>query len=376
MFPPPRSALTLFLALVLSPLPGRCLDAAEAQKLGPVLGLSEDRRHFTLDGEPTFLLGVSYYGALGLGSSELVARDLDDMVASGFNWIRVWVFWDAGEENVSALTAEGEPREPYLSRFLSLVRECSKRGVILDCTLRRDSQSDRAPRNLAQHLVCVRRIARELLPFRNVYIDVANERDVGDSRHVPMEEVGKLIAAIKGIDPQRLATGSGVPHSAKELEAYAAVGRCDFIAPHLCRDEGCAAKTEGTVRRYGEWMREAGVRLPVHLQEPFRRGYGRYEPSAEDFIRDAVGARRGGAAGWCLHNGSSRSRPAEPPFRSFLMNEKVGRLYDQWDDVEREVLSRLAREVGNLEIPRKEDSRENGAKDGRKPRPPESLRER
>lgn len=333
--------------------------AGEAERFGPALGLSEDRRHFTLDGERTFLLGVSYYGALGMDSPELLARDLDDMVASGFNWIRVWVFWDAFGDDVSALAPAGEPREPYLSRLKDLARECSKRRMVVDVTLRRDSGSKRAPSDLAQHLACARRIARELLPYRNAYIDLANERDVRDARYVPLEEIGKLVEAVKAVDPERLVTASGAPGSPKELADYVKVARCDFIAPHLCREAGCAAKTEETVRRYETWMREVGVRVPVHLQEPFRRGYGSYEPKLEDFLEDLRGARAGGAAGWCFHNGSNRHSPDGKPYRSFYVNSKVGRLYDQWDEVERAFLKRLPSEAGPLRIqPPVETSRE------------------
>jgi hypothetical protein len=64
---------------------------------------------------------------------------------------------------------------------------------------------------------------------------------------VTLEEMGDLIGAIKEIDPRRLATGSGVPGSAEELAAYRKVGRCDCLAPHLCREKGCAAKTVGGI---------------------------------------------------------------------------------------------------------------------------------
>jgi hypothetical protein len=43
---------------------------------------------FTINGKPTFLLGISYYGALG-ASKDFIQRDLDDMQKYGFNWFRV-----------------------------------------------------------------------------------------------------------------------------------------------------------------------------------------------------------------------------------------------------------------------------------------------
>ncbi len=50
-----------------------------------VLGI--DRARFTINGKPTFLLGISYYGALG-ASEDFLRRDLDDLQRLGFNWLR------------------------------------------------------------------------------------------------------------------------------------------------------------------------------------------------------------------------------------------------------------------------------------------------
>ena len=81
---------------------------------GTVLGIAKDR--FTLNGEPTFLVGVSYYGGLG-ASEESVRRDLDDLQEFGINWLRVWATWDSFGTNVSALDADGKGREVYLQRL-------------------------------------------------------------------------------------------------------------------------------------------------------------------------------------------------------------------------------------------------------------------
>jgi hypothetical protein len=78
--------------------------------------------------------------------------------------------------------------------------------------------------------------------------------------------------------------------------------------------------------------------VPVHHQEPFRRGYGNWEPSAEDFLTDLRGAVAGGAAGWCFHNGSQRKAPGQKPRRSFDLRER--RLFEQLDPVERELVAK------------------------------------
>jgi len=83
-------------------------------------------------------------------------------------------------------------------------------------------------------------------------------------------------------------------------------------------------------------MKDAGRLVPVHHQEPFRRGYTAWEPLATDFLTDLRGALRGGAAGWCFHNGGQRTRRDEYPRRSFDLRSK--RLLDQLDEEELKVV--------------------------------------
>jgi hypothetical protein len=80
-------AATLLVAcLSVGPLAPRGLAGDGA---GPVTRLGTDGTRFTVNGRPAFLLGVSYYGALG-APDETVRRDLADLKKQGFNWVRVW----------------------------------------------------------------------------------------------------------------------------------------------------------------------------------------------------------------------------------------------------------------------------------------------
>ena len=79
-----------------------------------VLGIQGSR--FTLNGRPVFLLGISYYGALG-APEEFIRRDLDDVQAHGFNWLRVWPTWAPFDKDVSAVDTHGQAREPYLGKL-------------------------------------------------------------------------------------------------------------------------------------------------------------------------------------------------------------------------------------------------------------------
>lgn len=308
-----------------------------------VLGV--DGTRFTIDGHPTFLLGISYYGGAA-APAETVRQDLDDLADRSINWVRVWATWVSGDENTSAVTGSGEPRQPYFDQLVDLVRLADARGIVVDVTLTRGPlgarPAEEALTNVEDHCRAVRVLAAALRGFRNVYIDMANERDVRDARFVSYDELAQIRAAIREVDADRLVTASGVGDgSVGELRGHLEVAGEDFICPHLGRDPESPGRTEEQTRRYLATMTEIGHMAPVHYQEPFRRAYGAWQPEAEDFLTDLAGAVRGGAAGWCLHNGSPRGG-ATGPARSFDLRPGQPRLMEQLDEVELDVLSRMA----------------------------------
>ena len=307
---------------------------------GTVLGTRGTR--FTLNGGPTFLLGMSYYGALG-APEEFLRRDFDDLQRHGFNWLRVWATWDAFDRDVSAVDARGQAREPYLDRLAWLVAECDRRGLVVDVTLTRGEGDDGgAVPNFEAHRRAVETLVEALKEHRNWYLDLANERDVRDARFVPAEELQALRERVRRLDPTRLVTASFGGHDLDEddlKEAVVTIG-LDFVSPHRPRNPESPRQTEARTREALALLKRIGRPVPIHDQEPFRRGYSRWEPSAADFLDDLRGALAGGAAGWCLHNGAQRGATEERPRRSFDLQDH--RLFDQLDEVEREVVSRAA----------------------------------
>lgn len=306
-----------------------------------VLGIAGER--FTINGEPTFLLGCSYYAGLGASDATLAA-DLDELRALGFNWIRVWVTWAAFEHDVSAVDEQGSPRPAYLARLLHLLAECDRRGLIVDVTLARgDDLFGPGGQPLTggeewPHLRAVRAITEAVKPWRNAYLDLANERNIQDNRFVSFEELGALADAVRAVDPERLLTAShaGGELGRDDLERYVREAKVDFLTPHAPRGSESARGNEARTRELLGHLRELGKPMPVHFQEPFRRAYSRgWEPSAEDFLTDLRGAVAGGAAGWCFHNGSVRNADGDGrPRRSFDLRDTEGRLFAQLDEVE------------------------------------------
>jgi hypothetical protein len=187
---------------------------------------------------------------------------------------------------------EGRAKEPGLARLVALVDEARRRGIVVDVTLARGEVLS----SQAAHLSAVRVLAEALKPCRNVYLDVGNERSVRDRRFVSLDEVRELRDAIREIDPARLVTASdGGDIARQELEAYLKAG-VDFLAPHRPRTAQSPRKTEAKTREYLQWMGQAGRVIPVHYQEPFRRDYSPWQPTALDFLVDLRGAKDGRAA--------------------------------------------------------------------------------
>ena len=319
---------------------------AAAAYAGTNLGI--DGTRFTLNSRPTFLLGISYYAGLE-ASDETVDRDLTRMREIGFNWIRLWAVWLSRGSNPSAVDAEGNPREEYMARLKTLVAKCDRAGLVVDVTL--DCQTATADdkqgylATLESHRRAVEAILSALRPYNNWYLDLANERNVGDRRFVSFERLTKVRDAAKQSDPQRLITASqGDDIDLKDLREYVLNVRVDFITPHRPRDAGSPANTESKTREYLAQMKELGRVVPIQYQEPFRRGWGTWQPRAEDYIVDLKGAQRGGAAGWCLHNGNSRGSAGERRQRSFGLRDKT--LFEQLDEEENKVIDQLRSKAG------------------------------
>jgi len=314
---------------------------------GIELGTEADQ--FTVDGKPTFLFGISYYGALG-APQDFVLEDLDDMQSSGFNWIRTWATWGAFGNDVSAVDTEGRVRQPYFDRLRWLIAECDRRGTIVDVTLSRGEgvinvgklETTEAHR---QAVIC---LARELKTLRNWYLDLANENNIRGRGKKPktlsFEALGDLYRAVKDIDPERLVTVSHVGDASEaDLGRYLLDVGVDFLSPHRVRRPGCAEQTAEATRQCFSLMRKIGRIVPVHYQEPFRRDFNpsRFQPSADDFATDLKGSIDGGAAGWCFHNGDNRPADDGQPRRSFDMRKR--RLFDQLDQEERKAIAATSR---------------------------------
>jgi hypothetical protein len=341
------SLLAIHLAAIVSALAAELKPAAPPQHRPTTLGIKADR--FTLNGEPTFLLGISYYGGLG-APEKFIRADLDDLQRHRFNWLRVWATWASAGDDVSAVDAQGHARQPFLDKLQWLVAECDQRGLVVDVTLTRGKSAagatpaGRLPDFQAHHQA-VQTLVTALKAHRNWYLDLANERDVRDDRFVPPAELKRLRDQVRGLDPARLVTASFGGHDLEEKDLREALleAGLDFLSVHRPRSAASPAQTAASTRACLALTKKLGRVVPVHQQEPFRRGYDRWEPVAADFLTDLRGAVAGGAAGWCFHNGQQRGAPGNRPTRSFDLSAQ--RLFDQLDREERMVVEKAGDEA-------------------------------
>ncbi len=314
-------------------LAAAALFGASNDAFGTTLGAAGSR--FTINGRPAFLLGISYYGGLGAPDAVL-KRDLDAMQRHGINWLRVWATWSYRGDDVSALDAAGRPRAPYMGRLKHLVTECDRHGLVVDVTLSRGrSAAGGGIPDMAAHRTAVRSVIEALAGHRNWYLDLANERDVRDMRYVSTEELRELRELARSLSPELLVTASFGGHDLDDRYVREALvdAHLDFVAPHRPRQAGSPAQTEQQTRQCIATMDRISRVAPIQYQEPFRRGYSDWEPRAEDFAADLQGARAGGAAGWCFHNGDTRRSEDRRPWRCFDLRHAA--LFDQLDAEER-----------------------------------------
>lgn len=301
--------------------------------------LAVDGSQFTINGKPTFLLGMSYYGALG-ASQETWQRDLEEIKKRGFNWVRIWANWRAFDQEAFAVDVEGNPYGPGMQKLRAIVAYCDARGMIVDVTLSRGNgvTGPKRLQTLEAHLRAVRSLVNGLKNYKNWYFDLSNERNIQDSRFTSIEDLVALRKEVRSLDPSRLVTASHAGDISDEvLRDYLLRVQVDFITPHRPRNAKSPQQTDRKTREYLEKMKTIGRIVPVHYQEPFRRSFGSWQPSAEAFLTDLQGAYQGGAAGWCFHNGDSRAAKDGRPRRSFDLRD--GSLFAQLDSEEQKALA-------------------------------------
>src|SRR6185295_10727998 len=285
----------------------------------PRLGLSGDK--FTINGQPAFLLGASYFDAVAWRTS-----DLNELSNRRFNMIRIWCDWDA-PNGKSLLDSSGNlVRRQTL---IDLVHAAGLRGLVVDVTICApggNASSAGAREN------AVRNVVSALAGEPNVYFGVMNEHahPGGPATHA---EVTRFISAGRAAWGGAILTvsdsymSSGVVDTG-HVDAELATG-IQLLSPHNERTGDWWSQTGNRVRAEKGYLASKGRNIPVMLDEEARRGHSGLDPSRDEFFEAARQARDAGAAGWVFHTDAAFDLAAA----SF---------FDAIDSVEREVVDGLA----------------------------------
>ncbi len=309
-----------------------------ARDVGPVLAASGDR--LTLDGQPQFLLILSYFDGLRTMASapQRVVSDLtyikNTIRAHG---IRVLVNWCDYRETASPgcapvrdtlIQADGSLRQPSLEALGDLLEAAAERGLVVDLTLTKDAvrhpvsgEKDAAP--FGAYRDAIRKLVahESIRPYRNFLIDVQNELLCHSD--LTVDQALEIRHAIHEVDPARLVTVGGVcwdppaPDNGPAKIGRLAGRRLEFTgkpgfsiaAHHNDRDPpGDTPWSEHLVVEAGQIAHGLSpARLPIYFQEPPAFAFARFPNDSDDGDpdrwRQAIrNAKAAGVAAFTFHS--------------------------------------------------------------------------
>lgn len=224
---------------------------------------------FYRDGKPFPFTGVSFFNAIYNPTFNKSSADrrawMQKFQRYGINVLRIWGQWDNKNRFVDSTPAttlynpDGSLKPEYLATLKAIVADADALGMVVELALfsQESFYSDiRLGKDEADRAVAA--VTRELLPHRNVVIQIWNELS---------ERVLDHYKTVKSIDPRRLVTNSpgvgGILGDRAQNEAL------DFLTPHTSRQyagrhwEVAPAEIEYLMKRY---------KKPVVDDEPARNG--------------------------------------------------------------------------------------------------------
>ncbi|MBM3288704.1 MAG: hypothetical protein FJY92_00995 [Candidatus Hydrogenedentes bacterium] len=285
---------------------------AFGEDIRPTLTIAGDQ--FLVDGDPKFLVFISYFDAMR-ATPEVLDSDFRFLSAHKFDGVRVFPnWWDMrdrmafGEDTL--MDGRGRLR-PALLKALMRVIECAARhGLIIDLsfayeTVRglsdlRDDQAGRPQGELPVNQVHIEdyerglvQVAEAIRAHRHVFVDIQNEYN-GRITHVSDDEMKRLCAAIKRVDAARIVTASlaneiGPDDVARRSDAAGV----DVVGWHESRNPWRYDAMDELVR-----SAKRVTTKPIYLGEPASLEVGL---TSREFITAVTKAKSGGAAAWTFH---------------------------------------------------------------------------
>lgn len=260
-----RILITLILC-VLIVVPSTAQTNAATQ---PSNELTISGTSFLLNGQPFPFTGISFFNAIYNPtfnrSHEERRKWLEKFKRYGINVLRVWGQWDTARGYVDTCKTctlyfpDGRLRMEHVARLKEIIVDADKLGMVIQVALFAQ-ESYYANIRLGQQEAdrAVAAITKELMPHRNVVIQIWNELS---------ERVLDHVKTVKTVDPKRVVTNSpgvaGILGDIKQNEAL------DYLSPHTVR-QAAGRHWEIAPHEIAYIMKR--YRKPVVDDEPARNG--------------------------------------------------------------------------------------------------------
>jgi hypothetical protein len=218
--------------------------------------------------------GVSFFNAIFNPtfnkSSEERKKWLEKFKKYGINVLRIWGQWDSRHKFVdtcpecSLYNKDGSLRMQHVNTLKAIIKDMDDMGMVVELALFTNESYERGTKFADKEMdTAIANITKELLPFRNITIQIWNERAEFFER---VDRIPDNVKLIKSIDPKRVVSNShgfsghmGVPEHNEIL---------DYLSPHTSRQqygkfwENGPIEIEYLLKRY---------KKPVLDDEPARR---------------------------------------------------------------------------------------------------------
>jgi hypothetical protein len=299
---------------------------------------------FVVRGQPSFLLGISYFDALS-APQEILEADLAFLRVKRFNTIRIWASWyDSFQPRATSIIRKNGTLNPEgVTRLKQVLNVTKAKNILVVLVFSRDALPGISFNN---YRLGIRRVATVIKPYRFVLIDVQNETnhcgvtDVECTGHLTLGQVAEIRKAVKQVDPERLITASrnqdGFIPGKDDYASFRLTGNVDFIATHRpsrTKDGNWAISTDDETRSIRAIV---GPKIPILFDEPNRCGNNMECVTSSEsnyFVTAARNAKKSGAAGWIFHTKAGFHLSRRP-------------LSSQLIPIEKSAIDRIAQAIG------------------------------
>jgi hypothetical protein len=313
----PRLALAAALALASISFE---TPADEAMRLG-ISGT-----HFTLGGQPRFLILVSDFDALDTPD---VDRDFD-YLKTRVDGVRIFAtWWNFGEGRCPLRfnpgtvigvdgNGKGIVRPDRLARLQEVLDSARAHGLVVDLSFAADTvegmstlkagpdggvckPSGSAARvKWTEYGNAIASVARSLKAssYSHTFFDLQNEwgHPVNGATERDLEGV---VRAVRAADPDRILTISSFePDAARHAGSVQRLGLAALNFHDFPRGRGWGSRTATQVAGFRRALTARGLNIPIYDGEPDPGGYGN---GLAEFEASLTGARQSGAAAWTFH---------------------------------------------------------------------------